>query len=283
MAEASTSLRELSRKQPRFLFWLLVLLGTAIVATSLLTTHRRGMLMLDQPSAFAADDRGYVPEVYMVGFGNGLLQPASYVTFDRQPVGARRLIGPRGGSSPAIGGDRFGAPVGSGTGSQVVAPGSGTNALAAAPSRPGSAVPGTTRPGAGGAGPGLTLPPVGGGGGFGPSPIGPVGAVPPNPVTPGPVTPGPGTPEPGTPGTPGTGTPGTGTPGTGTPGTGNPGTGNPGTGDPGTGGGGSDGGGPVTPAIPEPESWLLMIMGLFGLGFMMRRQNGRVTREAAIA
>ncbi len=46
--------------------------------------------------------------------------------------------------------------------------------------------------------------------------------------------------------------------------------GNPG--NPGDGGSGGGGGDPIVPAIPEPSSWLMMIMAVFALGLMLRHQ-----------
>ncbi len=112
--------------------------------------------------------------------------------------------------------------------------------------------------------------------------------------TPGGGTPGGGTPGGGTPGggTPGGGTPGGGTPGGGTPGGGTPGGGTPGDGTPivlpggpplfppdgglptgGTPGGpGGTPGGPYTPpaGIPEPATWVMLLLGFFGAGGAVR-------------
>lgn len=46
-------------------------------------------------------------------------------------------------------------------------------------------------------------------------------------------------------------------------------------------GGGGDGG--VVPAVPEPASWLLMIIGVGALGIALRRQNSRSRQEALTA
>ena len=61
------------------------------------------------------------------------------------------------------------------------------------------------------------------------------------------------------------------------PDTGGGGGGGTGGGDGGTGGGG--GGDPVVPAIPEPSSWLMMIMAVFALGLMLRHQSSITLRK----
>ncbi len=70
-----------------------------------------------------------------------------------------------------------------------------------------------------------------------------------------------------------------GAPGSGLPGTGTPGTGGPGTGGPGTGGTSGPGvglpDGSVTPPVPEPIEWTLLVIGLFAVAAALRRRRAQ--------
>lgn len=219
----ATTSAELAAMQPRFHFWLIVILGAALAASAFFSTNDRGLLLYDRPSAFAVQKPAIAPELLLTGFGAGVLH-------GNELRGARRAIPPRGLPPAAemsaqedtggiLGGSSAGPPV------SMFTPPAGPLSeqpvrLQISPARNATAV---------------SLPGVGDGN-FGSTPLGLIATT--TPIV------------------------------------------DLSDGNPGNGGGiPAD---PIIPAIPEPASWLMMIMAVFALGLMLRRQQNvtaAATRE----
>lgn len=227
-SDSAPSIYELAVRQPRFQIGLIVLLGLAVFGTSFLTVNKRGLLLYDEPTAFAVDKAEIAPAIFLSGFGSGILRTPKRFGARRNIPGQRnfrRVVH----NSPVIAlpADAGSPAVGTGISSQVKAPSSGF-----VPTGPGN----NTGAGTSALPVALALPAFGGSG-FGPSPIG-IAANTPNNGGAG---------------------------------------GGGGAGNGGGSGGGTGGGGgttdPVIPAIPEPASWFMMIIAVFTLGSMLRRQG----------
>lgn len=213
-SNGETTTVELAARQPRFHFWLVVILGAALAASTFLSSNDRGLLLYDRPSAFAVQQPVIAQELFLTGFGSGVLRGS-------ERRGARRAI-PARGFPPSAG---LSTPENIGTNPGGSPPGQPVSAFTPPTGLPGGqADPFLTGPA--NSAPVLSLPGAGSGT-FGNTPLGLI-------TTNTPIV--------------------------------DPNDGRPG-----------DGGGipvdPVIPAIPEPDSWLMMIMAVFALGSMLRRQK----------
>ncbi|ODP36499.1 PEPxxWA-CTERM sorting domain-containing protein [Sphingomonas turrisvirgatae] len=234
------------RLQMRILF-VLSLLG-ALVALAFSQTAG----LFNPPSIIAAGAQT-PEELASITPGSAQGGAGGFVPGTRRPFAGNRNITPRtpgvqqpGAQQPGAIDDGLGGPVETADATGAVPPSIATD-LGTVPA---GFAPGTSAPGGGSTdfGPGAGLP----GGG----PAGAPGASANPPTNPN--------------------DPGTGNPGTGDPGTGNPGTGTPG--DPGT---PTNPGTPTTP-VPEPATWLIMIVGIAIIGGALRRRKP-VTVDGSLA